>query len=108
MSRTLLADTAKFHTRLLRSPVFKGELVESTRFNQGWHNRCDIGDPTSRRGFRTGRTQIRPNMPEDKSRRTVGFRPQGGLARLQTGHEDLARSGSLDAVVAFIERRLGG
>jgi hypothetical protein len=26
---TLLADTAKFHTRLLRSLVFKGALVES-------------------------------------------------------------------------------
>jgi fermentation-respiration switch protein FrsA (DUF1100 family) len=34
--------------------------------------------------------------------------PKEGWFAPEAGHEDLARYGSLDAVVAFIERRLGG
>ena len=34
--------------------------------------------------------------------------PKEGWFVPAAGHEDLARYGSLDVVVAFIERRLGG
>ena len=34
--------------------------------------------------------------------------PKEGWLAPDAGHEDLARYGSLDAVVAFFERRLGG
>ena len=34
--------------------------------------------------------------------------PKEGWFAPEAGHEDLARYGSLDVVVAFIERRLGG
>jgi hypothetical protein len=34
--------------------------------------------------------------------------PKEGWFAPYAGHEDLARYGSLDVVVAFIERRLGG
>jgi len=34
--------------------------------------------------------------------------PKEGWFASEAGHEDLARYGGLDAVVAFIERRLGG
>jgi uncharacterized protein len=38
----------------------------------------------------------------------VAPEPKEGWFAPEAGHEDLARYGSLDAVVAFIERRLGG
>jgi hypothetical protein len=34
--------------------------------------------------------------------------PKEGWFAPESGHEDLARYGSLDAAVAFIARRLGG
>jgi hypothetical protein len=34
--------------------------------------------------------------------------PKEGWFAPEAGHEDLARYGSLDVAVAFIERRLGG
>jgi hypothetical protein len=36
-----------------------------------------------------------------------GTEPKEGWFAPEAGHEDLARDGGLDAVVAFIERRLG-
>jgi hypothetical protein len=54
-------------------------------------------------------TAIEPpeSTQSSHSRGCATSRTEGGWFAPEAGHEDLARYGSLDVVVSFIERRLG-
>jgi hypothetical protein len=49
-----------------------------------------------------------PLLPFGRAVLDAAPEPKEGWFAPEVGHEDLARYGSLDVVVAFIERRLGG